>query len=44
MSQQAEVPPFTNETLAYLLTILRNATAPLTTADLVEALKKQSSR
>lgn len=44
MSQQADLPTFTNETIALLLTMLRNATTPVTTAQLVEALKKQAGR
>jgi hypothetical protein len=44
MTQQTDLPQFNNETIAFLLTFLRNATAPVTTAELVEALKKQASR
>jgi hypothetical protein len=43
MTQQSDLPQFNNETIAFLVSILRNATGPLSTADLVEALKKQSS-
>ena len=44
MTQQSDQPRFNNETIAFLLSILRNATAPLSTADLVDALKKQASK
>ena len=44
MTQQADLPVFNNETIALLLSVLRAATTPVTTAELVEALKKQASR
>jgi hypothetical protein len=44
MSQQSDQPVLNNETIAFLLTILRNATTPVSTADLVEALKNKSTR
>ncbi|MEJ7838253.1 MAG: hypothetical protein WKF81_05510 [Thermomicrobiales bacterium] len=44
MTQPSDQPQLNNETIAFLLTVLRNATTPLTTSDLVEALKKQSTR
>jgi hypothetical protein len=44
MSQQSDQPLLNNETIAFLLTILRNATTPVSTADLVEALKNKSTR
>jgi hypothetical protein len=35
---------FSDDDIAFLLTLLRNASTPLTTQDLVDALKKRSGR
>jgi hypothetical protein len=43
MTQKSDQPQFNNETIAFLVSVLRSATGPLSTADLVEALKKQAS-
>lgn len=44
MTQPSDQPQFNNETIAFLVSLLRNASTPLTTSDLVEALKKQASK
>jgi len=44
MTQGSDQPQLNNETIAFLLSILRNASSPVTTADLVEALKNSSAK
>lgn len=44
MAGQGSELRLTEEDVAYVLTLLRNATSPLTTAQLVAALKQRSSR
>ena len=44
MAEQTGTLQLTDEDVAYLLTLLRNAPAPLRTGELVEALKQRSRR
>jgi len=44
MAKQTGPLRLNDEDVAYLLMLLRNATSPLSTAQLVDALKQRSSR
>jgi hypothetical protein len=44
MATQTGALQLTDDDVAFLLTVLRNATSPLRTEQLVEALKQRSSR
>lgn len=44
MAMQSGTLQLTDEDVMYLLTLLRNASSPLTTAQLIEALKQRSGR
>lgn len=44
MSNAAEPIRLTPEDVAYLLMMLRNTSSPMTTAELIEALRQRSSR
>lgn len=44
MATQTDALQLMDEDVAYLLTLLRNATSPLTTEQLVEALRQRSGR
>lgn len=44
MAEQTETLQLNDADIAYLLTLLRNATSPKTTAELVEALRQRSGR
>ncbi|HWK80047.1 MAG TPA: hypothetical protein VNP95_04735 [Thermomicrobiales bacterium] len=45
MAQPTQSPAtLTNEEITHLLTLLRNATAPLSTQQLVDALKSRADR
>lgn len=44
MATHGSDPRLSDDDVAFLLTLLRNATSPLTTAQLVEALKNRVSR
>ena len=44
MATQTGALQLTDEDVAYLLTLLRNATSPITTEQLVEALRQRSGR
>ena len=43
MAEQAGTLQLTEEDVTLLLTLLRNATSPMSTADLVAALRERSS-
>jgi hypothetical protein len=44
MAEQTGSLQLNDEDVAFLLTLLRNATSPLSTGQLVDALKQRSSR
>lgn len=44
MAEQTGTLQLNDDDIAFLLTLLRNASSPLTTQDLIEALKKRSGR
>jgi hypothetical protein len=44
MAQQTDTLQLTDADIAYLLTLLRNASSPKTTAELIEALRERSGR
>ncbi len=44
MAEQTDTLQLNDADIAYLLTLLRNATSPKTTAELVEALRERSGR
>ncbi|HEU0164632.1 MAG TPA: hypothetical protein VFQ54_06260 [Thermomicrobiales bacterium] len=44
MALQSGTLRLTDEDVMYLLTLLRNASTPLTTAQLIDALKQRSGR
>jgi hypothetical protein len=44
MAEQTGALQLTDDDVAFLLTLLRNATSPLSTEQLVDALKQRSSR
>jgi hypothetical protein len=44
MTDQTGNVQLNDEDIAFLLTLLRNATSPLSTGQLVDALKQRSSR
>lgn len=44
MADEKNTLHLNSEDIAFLLTILRNATAPLSTQELVDALRQRSSR
>lgn len=44
MAEQTETLQLNDADIVYLLTLLRNATSPKTTAELVEALRQRSGR
>lgn len=44
MAEQTATLQLNDDDIAFLLTLLRNATTPLTTQDLVDALRKRSGQ
>lgn len=44
MAKQTDTLQLTDADIAYLLTLLRNASSPKTTAELIEALRQRSAR
>lgn len=44
MAERTDTLQLNDADIAYLLTLLRNATSPKTTAELVEALRQRSGR
>lgn len=44
MAEETGTLHLNDDDIAYLLTLLRNATSPLTTAQLIDALRQRSGR
>jgi hypothetical protein len=44
MAKQTDTLQLTDADIAYLLNLLRNASSPMTTAELIEALRERSGR
>ena len=44
MAKQTDTLQLADADIAYLLTLLRNASSPKTTAELIEALRERSGR
>lgn len=44
MAKQTDTLQLTDADIAYLLNLLRNASSPKTTAELIEALRERSGR